>query len=389
VPPPATNLNSLLAASYGTAVGALVFNTQPAIVGALAESFELTESDLGNIIATTLIGVFCLVVSSFYWIHRVRRRATLVAGPTAACLGAAGLVMADGFVGVAASLAILGIGGASVYVVCLSCLASATDPTRAFGVAITMQVAVASLTVYLIPSFVLPLYGIGGVAVLLILLNALAFGIVPLIPERQPQSSATGATTSSDSGLTVWVMLGLVAMTVYFVGLNGTWPFLERIGVTMSLAGDAIGRALAASLLFGAIGSLIASVTGRRVGIAPALLLSGTGFLIFIYLMLEPSGVTTFTVALVIFNAAWNFSLPYQMDLISQADAHHRFIVLVPAAQTIGGAMGPAIAGPLLMSSGVMGVYAQLIVCVVAAFLLYGFIANRLAKHHEVTERHV
>jgi hypothetical protein len=175
-------------------------------------------------------------------------------------------------------------------------------------------------------------------------------------------------------------MLGLAAMTVYFVGLNGTWAFLERIGVTMSLAGDVIGRALAASLLFGAIGSVIASVTGRRVGVAPALMLSGSGFLVFVYLMLEPPGAATFTVALAIFNAAWNFSLPYQMDLISRADAHNRFIVLVPAAQTIGGALGPAIAGPLLMSSGVTGVYVQLTVCIAAAFLLYGFIANRLRR---------
>ena len=68
------------------------------------------------------------------------------------------------------------------------------------------------------------------------------------------------------------------------------------------------------------------------------------------------------------------------MDLISRADPHTRYIVLVPAAQTIGGAIGPAIAGPLLMSGGVTGVYVQLAVCIGAAFLMYGLAARRLGS---------
>ena len=124
---------------------------------------------------------------------------------------------------------------------------------------------------------------------------------------------------------------------------------------------------------------------GRRVNISTALWLSGGGFLIFIYLMLAVPGATSFTIALVIFNVAWNFSLPYQMDLITQADTHGRYIVLVPAAQTVGGAIGPAIAGPMLVSIGASGVYIQLAVCMGAAFLLYGLVANRL--QHYITNK--
>ena len=373
------NLSSLLAVSYGTAVGALVFNTQPALVGALAESFGFNEGQLGNIISVTLICVFCLVVSSFYWAHRVRWRTTVSVGCGVACLAAASLAFADGFAGVAASLALIGMGSAAIYVACLACLATADDPTRAFGVAITTQVGVASISVYVIPTYLLPSFGFTGVVGLLLVLTLLVVGILPLLPENRQRTASTDAQTSPDQRL-IWVLIALAAMMIYFVGLNGTWAFLERIGVNMALSDETISGALAAALLFGAIGSLIASLAGRRISVPAALWLSGGGFLVFVYLMLYVPGGTAFFLALIIFNAAWNFSLPYQMDVISRADPHTRYIVLVPAAQTIGGAIGPAIAGPILMSGGVAGVYLQLVICIGAAFVLYGLVASRLAS---------
>ena len=369
----------ILAASYGTAVGALIFNTQPAIVGALATAFQFTETELGSIITIVLIAVFCLVLSSFHWVHRAQSRSVVLVGATVACFGALGLAFADSFSSVAFSLGLIGSGAAGVYVVSLASLARSADPARAFGIAITTQVAVACFVVYLVPIYIVPSYGIIGVAVLLFLLLALAFSIAPyfsLSPSSVEMSKKPRSKQADRSA--GWVMLGLGAMTIYFVGLNGTWVFLERIGVMMLLSSNVIGPALAGSLLFGAIGSVLASVLGKRINVGVALWFSGAGFLIFVYLMLEIPGAVAFVVALVVFNIAWNFSLPYQMDLISKADASGRYIVLVPAAQTIGGAIGPAIAGPLLVSSGVVGVYMQLVICIALAFLFYVILANSL-----------
>jgi hypothetical protein len=264
--------------------------------------------------------------------------------------------------------------------VCLACLATAKDPTRAFGVSITVQVAVASITVYLIPAYVMPVYGFAGVAGLLFCLFALAFGVLPFIPPNQHIDSAIEKDQALSRKVLLLAPLGLGAMLIYFVGLNGTWVFLERIGVEMALSAEVIGQSLAVSLLFGAIGSLIASIAGRRISTTVALSLSAAGFLVFIFLLGNSHSALIYTLALIIFNAAWNFSLPYQMDLISRADANARYIVLVPAAQTMGGAIGPAIAGPILMSGGVTGVYVQLIVCIGVAFLLYALVANRLSE---------
>lgn len=381
------NFRSVLVISYGTAIGAIVFNTQPALVGALANSFGFTKIQLGNIMATTLVAIFCLVVSSFYWVHRVASRTTVIAGTLAAVFGALSLGFASNFVGVSLSLALIGAGTAAIYVVCLACLATARDPTRAFGVSITIQVAVASITVYLIPAYAIPLYGFKGVAGLLACLFVLAFGMLPFIPPNQRIDSAIEKDQALGRKVMLLAPLGLGAMFIYFVGLNGTWVFLERIGADMALSAEVIGQSLAISLLFGAIGSLIASIAGRRIGTTAALTLSGVGFLVFILLLGNANSALVYTLALIIFNAAWNFSLPYQMDLISRADANARYIVLIPAAQTMGGAVGPAIAGPILMSGGVTGVYVQLVVCIGVAFLLYALLANGLSRHHATGSR--
>ena len=378
MPKNVNHFGSLLAVSYCSAIGALIFNTQPALVGALAETFGFSEGQLGNIMSITLIAVFCLVVTSFYWVHRVAWRTTMSTGALVACLGVVSLAFADGFTSVTSSLASIGTGAAAVYVASLACLATAKDPARAFGVAITTQVGLASVTVYLILAYLLPQFGFVGVVGLLFLLNLLVFGLLPLIPENRERAVSGEVRAYSDRNLLKWVLVGLGAMMIYFVGLNGTWAFLERIGVNMSLSNEVVGQALAAALLFGAIGSLIASVAGERIKVPAALWLSSGGFLIFVYLMLQDPGLVTFAVALIIFLAAWNFSLPYQMALISRADPHNRYIVLVPGAQTIGGAIGPAIAGPLLMSGGGNGVYVQLAVCIGAAMILYGLMATRL-----------
>ena len=75
--PSINSTRSLLIVSYGSAIGALVFNTQPAIVGAMAVSFGFTEAQLGNIIAIAMMAMFVLVVSSFFWVHRVAWRTTV------------------------------------------------------------------------------------------------------------------------------------------------------------------------------------------------------------------------------------------------------------------------------------------------------------------------
>jgi hypothetical protein len=48
-----------------------------------------------------------------------------------------------------------------------------------------------------------------------------------------------------------------------------------------------------------------------------------------------------------VFQFMWNFSLSFQLGALSVADGSGRLVVLAPAAQGLGGTLGPALAGTL------------------------------------------
>lgn len=364
-------------------MGALFFNTQPILIGALAEAFSYTEVELGRIAGFVLVAAFMVLLASLYLVQHYSWRRIVWTGASIACLGSIGLMFATTFQGVLASLTLIGAGGAATFAVCLATLSMAPNPTRAFGIAVSMQVMVAALVVFLVPSFAMPRYGFAGVATLLLVVNAAALTIAPTLQTHQSSGSHDTERAPLPPHTMLWVFVGLSAIAVMFVGLNGAWSFAERIGASMSLSGDEIGQGLALALVLGATGSLTASIVGDRIKVTTALTISVVGFLVFVLLARSPNA-TNFALAFIVFNLAWNFTLPYQMSVIAALSNHH--IVLVPAVQTIGGALGPVSAGTLYISVGVFGIYSLLMISVVAAFAAYVFILRFQASQVELAE---
>ncbi len=369
---------SVLAAAYVSAIGALLFNAQPVLVGALSFAHGFTEAELGFVMSSGLLAAFCVVVAAFFWVPRVSVRAAVRLGAGAVLAGTAGLGVSPGFVGVVVGFVLIGAGMAAVYAPALTCLGATRDPARSFGIAISAQVLVASATLLAVPALLFPGAGMLPVAALLGAAALPAFAAVRYLPARAGGDRRAEATRSrtADPSTSPLAALGLVAMAVYFVGLNGTWVFLERIGADAGIPPASVAAALAGSVFCGALGALAASWLGGRVAITAALAVCALLFAAFVGMMISQPGLIGFVVALVLFNVAWNFSLPYQMSSIAMADHSGRILVLIPAAQTIGGALGPAISGTMLMGAGIVGVYVQLAVCIAGAFLIYAAVAR-------------
>lgn len=374
---------SMLAAAYATALGALLFNAQPVLVGALSFAHGFSEVELGRVMASGLGAAFCVVVSAFFWAPRVAVRTAIRLGAGAIVMGSAGIGVFTGFAGVVAAFLLIGAGMAAVYAPALACLGATRDPARSFGISIAAQVLVASAVLLAVPALRFPGTGMLPVALLLIAATLPMFVVVRYLPVRigdarrsigaVPARTVVGARSPLAA-------LGLAAMALYFVGLNGTWVYLERIGVGAGFSDTTVAATLSGSVFCGALGALAASWLGHRVSIAAALMICACLFALFIGLMTAQPDLFGFVLALVMYNIAWNFSLPYQMSSIAVADQSGRYLVLIPAAQTIGGALGPALSGGILTEAGTAGVYTQLSVCIAGAFLIYAAIARRAGR---------
>lgn len=107
-------------------------------------------------------------------------------------------------------------------------------------------------------------------------------------------------------------------------------------------------------------------------------MISSLGYMAFLVLMSQERSFPGFLLALCLFNVGWNFSLPFLMTVTANADPSGRFLALLPAAQTLGGALGPMLAGTLLVSSGEAGVHAQLAVAALVAFAGFLWVDSKL-----------
>ena len=93
---------------------------------------------------------------------------------------------------------------------------------------------------------------------------------------------------------------------------------------------------------------MVAAYLGERVAplsaIAAGFLGMGATFALFAW----GDGYLLFLLALVAMNGLWNFSIAYQLGLISSFDVTGRFAILMTASQTAGAILGPAIMGLML-----------------------------------------
>ncbi len=366
----------VLGLGYLSAVGALFFNLQPVLVGALAEVYKFNEQALGSIVAAGLLSSFVMLCTAYFWANRVRLHRAVPVGLGLGIVSQVMLVFADSFGTVVASFICLGVALPVLFAPTLVALGNSSEPLKAFGVAITVQVLVATIGMFAIPAWIFPAAGIGGIAAFFTGVMLLGFVALRYLDESLPGVVGLDRSVVTYYRLSIFCFVG---MTVYFFGINGAFAFLERMGSASTLSGEQIGFSLSVSLLVGVVGSLAASALSSM-STWRALSIAALFYLAFLILISLDRTFLVFLAALCLFNIGWNFSLPFLMAVTAGADPSGRFLALLPAAQTLGGALGPVLAGTLLVSTGEVGVHAQLALSVVLAFVVFLLVDTRLVR---------
>ncbi len=365
---------ALAALSYASAVYALFFNVQPVLVGVLQKQFGFDEAQLGGIVSAGFFSACGVLGTAYFWVRFVPWRLGISAGVLIALAGLSISFFAQGYVEVVLGMMLLGAGFAAIAAPVVLALGATANPTRSFGCAVTAQVLLASVCVYLIPVVIYPNQGFSAVIGFLMILVLALLPLVRFVPQGQIQASST---TRAGRGGRWAGWLALAAMTIYFLGLNGNWAFLELLGERGGLTTESIGLTISVALVIGAAGSLAASAVHTRLSVWQAMTGALFGFVIYVFTM-GINGVIAYAGAVIVFNIVWNFSLPYQMDVIARSDHNGRLLALLPAAQALGGALGPLSAGSLLLMVGPAGLYLQLLVCVVMAVIGFSLIDRRV-----------
>ena len=94
-------------------------------------------------------------------------------------------------------------------------------------------------------------------------------------------------------------------------------------------------------------------------------------------LLTHPSYFLFMTGAL-LFEFGWAFLVPYLMLHVSEFDDTKKLVVFVPAAQAMGGAYGPALAGNIVTETDYSNVFIFGIVTATICFVVYTWLTRRL-----------
>jgi hypothetical protein len=260
-------------------------------------------------------------------------------------------------------------GQGTAFAIGISIIGSTSDPERNFGFVIASQVAFGVVTLFTLRPLVEQYQSIGGLYLPLAVLAGAALLIVRSIPQGSiHQEIAAGNQPAGSNRLP---LTALVAMFIWCCGLGAMWAFIERIGVEGGLDSVLALRSLGVSstvAIAGALGAsaLAAKGVNRFLPVTIALLMQ----MLMAWLLQGEMNWIEMAIKASVFQVFWNMTGPFFMGAIAASDSSGKISVLIPAAQTSGFFIGPAVASLFLESSGLVAVnYVTIGFCLVSLLI--------------------
>lgn len=333
----------MLAAAIGLSIaGIAAFSILPVMIGTIADMQGLNASEAGFVAAADLCGFAVASLLAAIGIRGFNGRRVAAAGLLAAFIGNVLSLHAAGFELLLIVRLLAGLGGGLAYSVAMSTLARSARPDRDFGLMVAAQITYQVAALFALPRLVTAR---GSDAIFLALAATVCASSLALLSTglitRGTEPSAHPASRSAAA----W--LGLAAMAFFSLNLGALWTYVERIGVGIGLSSPHTGTILAVALALSVLGALGASYLGDRWGRRAPLLLASVAQLISLVLLMR-TDATSYSIGVVVYSLAWAFAVPFLYSLVASLDESGRLIVLSPAAQAVGAALGPAVAASLL-----------------------------------------
>lgn len=368
---------AIVTAVIVSVVGVFGLMTQPMVVGVYADLLGFDYQQGGNVIIAEVAGGALASILAMFWINRVNWRFAIL---FALLVVAAGNVLVtlqtDAQMITAIRFAVGILGQGTAFAIGISMIGNTSDPDRNFGFVIAAQVGFGVLAMATLRPLVDSFGSIGGMYLPLAALALVALVFVKFVPEGPAQQEHE---EGADKGSLALPVTGLVAMLIWCCGLGAIWTFVERIAVEGGLESAQALGSLAISSAVAIVGALLAATlaakgVGRFLPVTIALLAQIAvawfiqGEITFWELVIKAS----------IFQVFWNLTGPFLMGAIAASDTRGKVAVLIPAAQTSGFFVGPAIAGAFMETAGLSAANLTAIVCCAIALAIFIPLAAKL-----------
>jgi predicted MFS family arabinose efflux permease len=339
-------------------IGPLSFAIMPVLMIGLTERFHWSEAKCG-LLATIELGALALSsISGLYWQRRWNWRRLAIAATLLIVVANLAATQLSGFTGLAGARLIAGAGSGILLALYFAFLPSTRRPDRNGSIATFAQV-VTQVASFYVSSWILRRWGLNGLYVLIAIITSVLVPFAGWIPTGTIQAQDFATQRLKKVGRTIGNRLpglaGLLANTFFFAALTGIFAFFGEFGRGAAGLGDKqIVDAIAVAAGLALLGPVASYLLSRRLGFLWPILGSALG-LMFVLILLAHGGCTYlgFLMLIALLLILWNFSQPYGWALMVVVD--EGLTVAVPGAQTVGIALGPAIVGFGIQSTGIAG----------------------------------
>lgn len=334
-------------------VAVLMLGVQPLVLGAFASEGRLDMQQLG--LAATAEMLALSVVSGVLGAAAPARRLKLWGAVAVALLAIANfgflqsrgleLVASRGISGVAAGILIWIVAGV------ITRSAAALRLSAIFAGAQALSQAALAIT--------LPMFsGLFAANTGPILLGAAAILGLPLlafVPSSLPDLPAPKA---GEGALGVPAVLGLASSFFLLAGIVGMWVYVEQVAQAEGIDHGLVAMAIAGSLAMQVVGAAIAAWLGPRLPAAASLTVTTLAFLLASALIGLLGSPTAYVGGVLLFGFLWTASTPFLVPLLIRIDPTRRAALLLPAAQMLGGSLGPQVTGQFAQPTNFLPVVA-------------------------------
>ena len=367
-----------------SAMGALIYNLLPLILGT-AQDFKGLNQQSAGILGTSFFAGFTLTtITAFFWIRRLSWRIiSFSAIPIAAsALLTAG--MTESYLLMATAIAVAGGAFSVLYGIGTTVLANTSQPARWYGLKIACEAGLGVILLLILPAMVTQYWGFSGlmvaIAAVLVVLSPLLAKLPRDGNKREPLAMVKHDPLLA-SALRFAIWLALAGVLTYLFCMTMVWAYIERLAHDAGFDAVITGNILSLSLVVAVFGSLVAMVLGDRFGLGITLATAVSLLLVSLALLTNFYSLAVYAVAACLFNFSFGLGLPYMVSVVADIDVDGRFVVLTVPAIGIGVMLAPGMGG-MLMSYG--GHNALLITGAVSALtaLSFSLLALRLGLLH-------
>ncbi len=361
----------IIAVSMVSAIGGLVFNTMPLLLGAMSSEFGFDPKELGNLSSIAGWGYLAGTVTAPLWVDKVHWKLSAIlfsvfaAGTFLFISQAQEGAMLAGFLvyGFACALAI----GLATRV-----LAEMPDLERAYGTRLTVELWSIAAFLYVLPVYFIARSGFTGAMIGMAGFTAILGLGAFLFPKKPEKANSERIPYPSwNVANKAWIMIGM--FLIYLLVNVALFFFLAVIANNFEPTEKEIGLMFLVLKWLGGAAGAVGAFIGARGGFKPPHIVAFTILTLGVLGMTIAPNFKVFMVSSWVWEFGFTLGCLYATTAITRFDPSRKLVVLVPATFGLSMVLGGTIGGKLLAAGSPNPLY---LAAVLGALLLVLFVAS-------------